>query len=284
MLHAGKGEESGPDEPAEPVHDAAVHEDREHDVGRNFVELGREGVEDVAAVELAGGDEVERRNEDADPTGDEDGMPEERAVEVDMAMTDCVDEVGEKTEQEWVAEGDQPHGLLVDRFGEGESDGCGDEGDGKAGDGAEGSDGEEGGARLDAGLQADDGAGGSRERGGGQHEGQRGADAVILAGEVVSELVDEKDAEECGGEREAGGELAEVVADPVVGEDVLVRGEGEEAVGEIVDVAHADDGGGEEGDDKQEGVEPVAVRAGWLFLLRWAGGRRFLQESRCGHG
>ncbi len=50
----------------------------------------------------------------------------------------------------------------------------------------------------------DDGAGGAAEGGSGQNPGQRSADAVKAAGEVVAELVDEQDAQQRCGEGPAG--------------------------------------------------------------------------------
>jgi len=54
MTHAGKEEEGGPGEPACPVLDAEVDEAGDDCVGGDAVEAGRERVEDVAAIQLAG--------------------------------------------------------------------------------------------------------------------------------------------------------------------------------------------------------------------------------------
>ena len=67
-------EKGSPEEPADPVDGSGEEEEKGQDVGEQAVQARRERVEDVAAVELAAGDQVERGDEQADPARDEDGM------------------------------------------------------------------------------------------------------------------------------------------------------------------------------------------------------------------
>src|SRR6185503_6913754 len=71
---AGEDEQQRPpDEPTdpEPTHE---HDDDPESPSQSFVVLGRRGVEDVTAVELRDRQEIERRDEHAEPTGHGDGV------------------------------------------------------------------------------------------------------------------------------------------------------------------------------------------------------------------
>ena len=61
-------QEDGPDDPASPEI-AKGNEDEREEEGGEAVNVGVDGAEDVTAVELAGGEKVERSGEEADPGG-----------------------------------------------------------------------------------------------------------------------------------------------------------------------------------------------------------------------
>ncbi len=74
MAHAGHEEDTGPDDPANPEEEAESDEDGDYDTGAELLLVWKDGVEDVAAVKLAGGDEVDSGNEETHPAGNEDWM------------------------------------------------------------------------------------------------------------------------------------------------------------------------------------------------------------------
>ena len=73
-------EQHGPHKPAQPIVNGQRHEQNGHRQSDAAVALAGEGVEDVAAVKLAGGQQVERRGEDADPRGAPDRMQQQGFV------------------------------------------------------------------------------------------------------------------------------------------------------------------------------------------------------------
>jgi hypothetical protein len=277
VAHGGHHEDDGPEDPADPILDAENEERDDDEAVADLVGGGGDGIEDVAAVELAGGDEVERGDEDSHPACDQDGMGDEQedgvagVVEVADESVDAVDEEGRLDAV------DEGGGRVT---AERETEGDGDEGDEEAGDGTHGSDDDEGGAGADAGFEADDGSEAAAERGSGEQVGKRGADAIGAAGEVVSELVGEEDGDEGEREGQAAGDCGEVVEDPVEGEDVCVGAEGWSAEREVVHVAHADRGGREQGDEEEsEGHREPGSGA----LAHGDCGDRFSDEARRCH-
>ena len=74
--HGWNEQERAPEDPAYPEEESAEQKRDRHEKGEAAMHAGREGVEDVSAIELACGHEVERSDEEADPSGDQDGMPD----------------------------------------------------------------------------------------------------------------------------------------------------------------------------------------------------------------
>ena len=191
--HGWDEEQQSPESPADPEEDAEKEKNRGRETGGPAMGAGRQGVEKMAAIELAGGDEVERGDEEAHPAGDEDGMAE------------CVfegwgvEKRGEGGEGERGAEVDDAGGVEGRcGFRAGDADDAGDDRGAVAGDGSPNADVNQGSAVRDAALDANDGPGGAAERRCRQYPGQRSADAVGATGKVVSELVREQDEEQGG--------------------------------------------------------------------------------------
>ena len=138
MTHAGQQQKAGPQQPAEPRGDAEDDQDAHDDVRDDAVDARGDGVENVAAVELAGRDEVQRCDEDGDPGGDEDRVPKD--VGGLIGETAGVKNVLEQSNDERRVEVDQLERLNRDRPGEHDACAGHDESRDEAGDGAEGSD------------------------------------------------------------------------------------------------------------------------------------------------
>ena len=78
VAHARRHQDEAPKHPAGPTDDAEHDQGCDDEARRPAVKVWGDGVEDVAAVELSGGNEIERGDEQADPTGGEDGMGDDR--------------------------------------------------------------------------------------------------------------------------------------------------------------------------------------------------------------
>ena len=198
MAHARKHEDEGPENPAGPVEDAEDEERGDDAAAGPAVDCGRDGIEDVAAIELAGGDEVERGDEEAHPGGDQDRVRDDEA---------------ERTRRRDGEVEQSVHGREGERRLHGVDDGSRGNSWTRLRPRARATRAMRKPAMGPAApmtrraarvamrdVDADDGAEGSGERRGGQQLGEGGADAEVAAGEVVAELVREQDADE--GERE----------------------------------------------------------------------------------
>ena len=86
MAHSGRHQDEAPEHPASPTDDAEDDQGYDDEARGPAVQVGRDGVEDVAAIELPGGNEIERGDEQADPTGSEDGMGDNRCAAGDWLM------------------------------------------------------------------------------------------------------------------------------------------------------------------------------------------------------
>jgi len=179
-------------------------QDERDDDRRVTMDARAERAEDVAAVELRGGDEVERRGEESDPGGTADGMKKDVAN-----RSVWVEERGESAEDQRSAE----DGARVRGIGEAGYDFCvkhaederGD-GDDEADDRAGCADVEEGAARPDRRANHDESAEGADQRRERDEERVGGMNVVMTAGEVVAEFVDEQDGQQSDGEGEASDE------------------------------------------------------------------------------
>ena len=74
MTQGGDEQEDTPEEPTDPVDGSREEEEEGQEIGHEAMQARREGVEDVSAVKLAAGNEIERGDEETDPAGDEDGV------------------------------------------------------------------------------------------------------------------------------------------------------------------------------------------------------------------
>ena len=69
VAHGGDQQEESPENPSYPEKRAKNDERNRQADGKDAVEAGRDGVEDVAAVQLPSGDEIQRGDEEANPAG-----------------------------------------------------------------------------------------------------------------------------------------------------------------------------------------------------------------------
>lgn len=74
MAQRGDEEEDAPEEPADPIDGSGEEEEEGQKIGHEAMEARRESVEDVSAVKLAAGEEIEGGDEESDPARDEDGV------------------------------------------------------------------------------------------------------------------------------------------------------------------------------------------------------------------
>ena len=119
----------------------------------------------------------------------------------------------------------------------------------------------EGVAVGDAITDLDDGSGGAAEGRCGQYPGERSANLVVCAGEVVAELVDEQDAEERGRESPACDEHIGMVGEPSPGPKVAVANDGWQAFKEVLHKPGAVSGCGDNADAEQEQGQAVLAEA-----------------------
>ena len=240
VTHGGDEEEEAPEQPTNPEESSGEEEQEGQDVGKDAVEFGGDGVEDVAAIELAAGDEVERGDEEADPSGYEHrvrgNVLEGRGLRIPVHEQGVDEADGEG----FAAEADNGDGRVGGGLdAEGKAHGDGQRRGKIAGQGAVDADVHEGVEVGNAGADLDDGAGGSAERGGGQDPGQSGVNAMHTAGNVVAELVNQEDAEEGEGEGPAGDEEVGMVQEPTPGPQVAVADHWGHALDEVLHEASA---------------------------------------------
>jgi hypothetical protein len=161
--------------------------------GEKLVKTWVNGAEDVTAVELGCGEEVERSSEESDPGGAADRVEKEE-VRIDAGMEEGVEEPEEERNAEddavlvgiGVGDGGDEAGMkdAVEEGGDGK-----DEADQWTGSANV----EEGTGGANGGAHEDEGAEGTDEGWKGNEEGIAGANVMVAAGEVMTEFVGEKD-------------------------------------------------------------------------------------------
>jgi hypothetical protein len=255
--HGGNDQERSPQDPADPEEEAAGQKNHGQGERDPAVPARGEGEEQVTAVELAAGDEVEGGDEQADPAGDEnrmaDGLSELRGSVVERG-----EEPGHEFEGERFAESDQGSSVSG-RIGvrEKQADGYSQERGKESGQRSVDANVDEGAAVWNAAADLDDSAGSTAQRGRRQHPGQRGADAMGAAGKVVSELMGEQDAEQGDGKRPSQMKAAGVGEQPGPGPKIVFADYGWLAVEEIEHEAGADCRGGDGAESEQKQGEAI---------------------------
>ena len=78
MAHGRQEHHESPEAPANPIEEAAENEQTRQALGGRAVCTRQDCVQDMATVELAGGNQVERGDEEADPSGNEDRVEDSR--------------------------------------------------------------------------------------------------------------------------------------------------------------------------------------------------------------
>ncbi len=217
------------------------------------VQPGRERVENVSAVELAAGDEIQRGDEEADPSGHEHRM-RRSLMERGNDGFHHQQTMQQLDGQRVAAKADE--GLRCAAglgHAQQKSHGDGQRRGDIAGQRPVDSHVHERIAAGDARADADDGAESSAERGRGKHPGQSGANAVREAGGVVAELVDQEDAEQRKRISKARGEEAGMAKEPSPGPQVTVAHHRRQAFEEVLHEPCAVHGGGDDaGGEKQQ--------------------------------
>lgn len=188
------------------------------------MEADVDGAEDVAAIELSGGEEVQRSGKKADPGGATDGM-EEKHVGVGAGMN----QTSEETKQDWSAEdylGVRGIDDAGNDFGVQEAEEQSGNGEKKADERAGGADIEEGASGADGRTDHDESTEGADEGREGNEERIAGMDVMVAAGEEVAEFVGEENGQERGGERHAGEKTKRILVEEGEGAEEIVEGDG----------------------------------------------------------
>src|SRR5579862_991021 len=197
-------EERAPNVPAGPeMKHGEGDEDEWKDPRRVAVKARAQRAEDVAAVELRGGEEIERSGEESDPGGAAYGMKKnvcDRRVRIKDRGESAEDEgrAEDGADVIWIGKAGHDFGVKD------AEDECGD-GDDEADERSGGADVEECASRADRGANHDEGAEGTDQRWEGNEIGIRRMDVMVSAGEVVAEFVNEQDAEK----RQSEGQTAD---------------------------------------------------------------------------
>ncbi len=178
------------------------------DAGQERLSFAEHGIEDVAAVELADGKEVEGGGQEAEPAGEGHGVDQQVALRRDLPQQ----QAAEQGEDQRLAQG-QPSalGAPFHDMREGDAHGHDRQGGQEAGQRPGQADVEQRPLRGEGRADLDEGAEGADQGGGGDEMGQGGLDAVAAAGEEMSHFVDQQDAQQrqrVGEAPEPGGGMA----------------------------------------------------------------------------
>lgn len=166
------------------------------------MEARTNGAEDVTAVELSGGEEIEGSSEKTDPCGAADRVKQERARS--LAGTK---ESREEMEQQGSAKNDFGVGWICDAgYDLGVEETKDERGNGKdkTDQRAGGADVEESASGANGRTHEDEGAKSTDERREGNEERIAGVDAMMAAGEKMAELMGQENGQESGREGKAG--------------------------------------------------------------------------------
>ena len=212
------------------------------------METRTDRAENVATIQLAGGEEIKRGGEEADPRSPADGVQQEsgwRGARMKQA--------GEETQQERSAEDDvDVRGVRYTGDDPGMENAIDERGDGedKADKGAGGADIKKGTVRTNGRAHEDESTKSADERREGNEERIAGANVVVAASEKVTELMGEKNGEQSGREREAGEESGGIFVEESEGAEELVDGDGL-----VVGIGDGELGAGDEASAKREEEE-----------------------------
>ena len=199
VTEADGQQQHSPHQPAQPIMNRQRHQQNGHRQCDAAVALAGQCIEDVAAVQLAGGQQVERGGEDADPRGAPDRVQQQglvRNARPQQGFEDALDQRAAEYDKRFLIAGKDKFRL---GDGQGQRRHRDEETDQRAGDGHI----EQSATIDDRRANSDESAEGADERGRGNEIWIRGVDAVVAAGEVVAEFVGEQDAHERRGEGNA---------------------------------------------------------------------------------
>lgn len=238
------------------------------------VEARAQRAEDVAAVELRGGDEIEGGGEKADPGGAAYGVKKDVGdgrVRIEDGRESVEDERGAEDGTGVIWVGEIGNDLCVD-----DAEEQGGNGDDETEERAGCTDVEEGALRANSGANHDEGAEGSDQRWERNEKGIGGVNVVVAAGEVVAEFVYEQNTEKSKSEGQAADERERMFVEQgecvqeFVKVDGFIFGVGG---GEV----RAGDEAGAEGEEEENDCEQESFE-------RWMGGdrtvlRRWRNES-----
>jgi hypothetical protein len=218
-------EERAPNVPAGPeMKRGERDEDEWKDPRRVAVKARAQRAEDVAAVELRGGEEIERSGEEADPGGAAYRMKKnvrDRRVGIKKRGESAEDERRAEDGADVIWIGEAWHNFGV-KYAEDECRDGDDEADERSG----GADVEESAPRADRGADHDEGAEGADQRWEGNEIGIRGMDVMVSASEVVAELVNEQNAEKRQSEGESADERERMLVEKCEGVEEFIEVDG----------------------------------------------------------
>lgn len=256
-------EEGGPDVPEAPLRAEAAgmersevaerKEAKREEPGKDAMEAWADAAKDVAAVKLAGGEEIERSGEEADPGRAANGR-EEKRIGVDAGMEDGVEEVEKKRSAE------EDVGLRGVGMGERGNDGGvkhaveqRGNGEEKADDGAGSADVKEGAGGANGRTNEDEGAEGADEAGKRDKEWIGGVNVMAAAGEEMAEFVGEENGEEREREGQAGEKTGGIFVQEREGAEEFVDGGGLLVGVGDGELRASDKAGGEGAEKKRDG-------------------------------
>jgi hypothetical protein len=182
-----------------------------------------DGAEDVAAVELCSGQEIQGGHKEADPGGAA-NRGKEQEVRIDAWMEEGVEEAEKERDAEddgvlagvGICDGGDNSGMeyAIDHSGNGKN---------KTGKRAGGADVKESARGANLRTDEDEGAEGADEVGEGNEKRVGGADVMVAAGEEMAEFVGEKNGQESGGEGEAGEKSGRIFVEESEGTEEFVE-------------------------------------------------------------
>jgi len=211
--------------PAIPKFEVAKSDEKQRkDERRGAVQVRIQRTQDVAAVELRDGQEIQRSGEQPDPSGAADGVKQERG------WGDAwVKPGGETTKQQRNAEnkidfGAGDVGKAGYDFGMENAVGEGGNGKHETGERAGSADVKEGAGGSNRRANQNERTKGANEGGEGNEKRVGGANVMMAAGEKVSQFMGEKNGEQSEGKGDAGGECGRAFVEKREGMDKFIIG------------------------------------------------------------
>lgn len=224
---ANTEEEPSPNVPTRPLPEIAEsNQSGRKKPRRNAMKARAHGTKNVAAVELCGGEQVERGGKESDPGGTSDGREKEH-----LGINAWVKKSIEPAQKQGSAEEDvglRRIGVSESRNDTGVKHAIEQRGDGKdkTDERAGSADVEESAIGADGRTHKNERAEGADERWEGNEEGIAGMDAMTAAREEMAEFVGKKNREQRGGKGQAGEKAGRIFIEELESAEEFVKGSG----------------------------------------------------------